>query len=192
MLKKSLKEKCGVIGVCTASNHAASLVRQGLAALQHRGQESTGISIITAENKIITYKNMGLVPHVLTSSILTKLGKSKLAIGHNRYATSGNSSLENAQPLMLKKGKFALSIGHNGNIPDITNLRHELGEKKRSISDTPLVAQLLLTRITKGDMKEMNRKRSVITSDEHRLLRIAKAEKALGKAIRMMIDAHFY
>ena len=144
MVKKSLKEKCGVIGVYTASNHAASIVRQGLAALQHRGQESTGISIITAENKILTYKDMGLVPHVLTSTILAKLGKSKIAIGHNRYATSGNSSLENAQPLTMKSGKYTLSIGHNGNLPDITNLRHELGEKKRNLSDTPLVARLLL------------------------------------------------
>jgi amidophosphoribosyltransferase len=145
MLKKtSLKEKCGVIGVYTASNQAAPLVRQGLAALQHRGQESTGISIVTSENKIVTYKNMGLVPHVLTAAVLKKLGKSKIAIGHNRYATAGNSSIDNAQPLMVKKGKYALSIGHNGNLPDIINLRQELGEKKRSISDTPLVAQLLL------------------------------------------------
>lgn len=154
MIKKVLKEKCGVIGVYTGSNQAASIVKQGLAALQHRGQESTGISIINDDNKIITYKNMGLVPHVLTNAVLTKLGKSKFAIGHNRYATSGNSSLENAQPLTVKKGKYALSIGHNGNLPDITNLRRELGEKKRTISDTPLVAQLLLKKRTQFDSWE--------------------------------------
>jgi amidophosphoribosyltransferase len=144
MTNPSLQEKCGVIGVYTASNHAPRFVRQGLAALQHRGQESTGISIAKPDGKITTYKNMGLVPLVLTSDVLQKLGQSKLAIGHNRYATSGGSSVDNAQPIEVKQGKYHISIGHNGNIPDVSNLRQELGERKKTTSDTVLVAKVLL------------------------------------------------
>ncbi len=135
---------CGVIGIWTASNHASYFVKRGLSALQHRGQESAGISIINSQNKIITYKNMGLVPSVLSDAVLHKLGKNKFAIGHNRYGTSGNASLDNAQPFYLKQGKYALSIAHNGNIPDTSNLRKELGERKRTLSDTLLVARVLL------------------------------------------------
>lgn len=144
MNKKILREKCGVIGVYTASNHAAFFIKQGLSALQHRGQESAGVSISKPTGKIKTYKNMGLVPLVLTEKILADLGNSKLAIGHTRYATSGGGAIENAQPIEVHAGKYSLSIGHNGNIPDVANLRQELGERKKTTSDTVLVAKVLL------------------------------------------------
>lgn len=137
-----LKEKCGVVAVYSSSNHAAAYVRQALSSLQHRGQESTGISVYTPSGKILTYKNMGLVPHVLTADKLKKLGKSRSAIGHNRYGTSGNSSVENAQPLEAKLGKYSLSLGHNGNIPDISAIRRKLKGKKAT-SDTALMVALL-------------------------------------------------
>lgn len=138
------REKCGIVGLWTASNRASQFARQALASLQHRGQESSGISIINSKNKIVTYKGNGLVPHVLTASVLTKLGKSKAAIGHNRYATSGSGSVQNAQPFELKNGKYQLAIGHNGNIPDVSNIKKHLGERKAVTSDTFLAASLLL------------------------------------------------
>src|SRR5271170_7772873 len=114
------REKCAVIGIYAANDHAASYVRQGLGALQHRGQESTGISVYSSTKHITTYKGMGFVPYVLTDEKIRLLGNTKMAIGHNRYGTSGDSSVETAQPLSGTFGKYEISIGHNGNIPDIS------------------------------------------------------------------------
>lgn len=145
--EKQLVEKCGVVGVWSGEKFATYYVRKGLSTLQHRGQESAGISIFSpTENKIITYKGMGLVPSVLTGDVIHKLGQSIAAIGHNRYSTAGSSSECNAQPITLTHGKFAISIGHNGNIPDFGYLGEYLDEKlvENETSDTPLIARLLL------------------------------------------------
>ena len=144
MVQRKLKEKCGIIGVYTASQHASSYAKQGLAALQHRGQESAGMSILTPQKKIKTYTGMGIIPHVLTNSVLKKLGENAMAIGHNRYATSGHGALGNAHPIEIKNKKYQVSIGHNGNIPELSSIRKKLGEKKRTISDTTLMARLLM------------------------------------------------
>lgn len=139
-----LKEKCGVIAVWDGNNNATYLSRLALAALQHRGLESAGISVFSPKEKIVTYKGMGLVPHVLTDSVLAKLGKSKIATGQNRYGTSGDSSLENAQPINLSSGKYQISVGHNGNIPDIGNIIKLLGTNEEVTSDTVAMTKLLL------------------------------------------------
>lgn len=146
-INKYLTEKCGVIGVWCGENFATYYVRKGLSTLQHRGQESAGISIFDqSENKIRTYKGMGLVPSVLKAEALKALGESLCAIGHNRYSTAGSSSECNAQPITIKKGRFQISIGHNGNIPDFEYLGEYLDEKnmENETSDTPVVAKLLL------------------------------------------------
>lgn len=135
---------CGVIGVSTKSNNAPYLVRRGLAALQHRGQESAGISVEKSNGQILTHKAMGLVPQAITEDVLKKIGQSKLAIGQTRYGTSGASNLENAHPVEVSNGKYKLSIVHNGNIPDVTNLRKELDIWDESVSDTILMAKLFL------------------------------------------------
>lgn len=145
-LEERVGEKCGVIGVWCAEKIAPYLIRKGLSTLQHRGQESAGISIYTQEDKIQSYKGMGLIPNVLTAEVIHKLGECKAAIGHNRYSTTGSSSECNAQPVTLKKGEFQISIGHNGNIPDFNGLLNALETKpgEDCSSDTYLVAQLLL------------------------------------------------
>lgn len=139
-----LKEKCGIIAVSDANNNAPYLARLALAALQHRGLESAGMSIYTPKNKIVSYKGMGLVPHVLTDSVLMKLGKSKIATAQNRYGTSGESSLANAQPIFIKSGKYQISVGHNGNLPDISNIKKLLGKDEKITSDTVAMSKLLL------------------------------------------------
>lgn len=138
------REKCGVVAVWDGNNNAPYLTRLALAALQHRGLESAGISVFTPGNKIATYKGMGLVPQVLTDAALAKLGKSKIATGQNRYGTSGESSLNNAQPIYIKKGKYAISVGHNGNLPDITNIKNLLGTHEKLTSDTVAMSKLLI------------------------------------------------
>lgn len=135
---------CGVIGISTTSNHAPYLVRRGLAALQHRGQESAGISIEKSTGKILTHKGMGLVPQAISEEVLKNLGQSKLAIGHTRYGTSGASNLDNANPIVVDGGKYKLSVIHNGNLPDIENLRKELNIWDEDVSDTILMAKLFL------------------------------------------------
>jgi amidophosphoribosyltransferase len=135
---------CGVIGVSTTSNNAPYFVRRGLAALQHRGQESAGISIEKPNDQILTHKAMGLVPQAISEEVLKKLGQSKLAMGQTRYGTSGASNLENAHPVEVGSGKYKLSIVHNGNIPDVTNLRKELNIWDETVSDTILMAKLFL------------------------------------------------
>jgi len=139
-------EKCGVIGVWCKDEIAEYFVRRGLSALQHRGQESAGISLFSEKGEIKTYKGMGLVPNVLSEKILKSIGSSKIAIGHNRYSTTGSSSEKNAQPFTLEKGKYKLSIGHNGNIPNCEYLGESIdGISKEDItSDTYLVGRLLL------------------------------------------------
>lgn len=137
------REKCGVVGVWTTDTYAPHIARRALASLQHRGQESAGLSVFTPAGKIVTYKNMGLVPHVLTESVLKNLGSGHTAIAQNRYATFGKSHTANAQPIAIVHGKFQLSLGHNGNIPDVTNIKKQLGVKNSSAGDTELMTSLI-------------------------------------------------
>lgn len=145
MVDNDIKEKCGVIAIYDNSDNAVYLGRLSLAALQHRGLESAGISIFTPNKKIVTYKGMGLVPHVLTDTVIQGLSKSKSIIGQNRYGTSGESSFANAQPIDITKGKYQIALGHNGNLPDVSNLHKLLGKSDENItSDTTLMSMLLV------------------------------------------------
>src|ERR1700689_3526313 len=114
------KEKCVFVGVWTTYNYAPYVARRALASLQHRGQESAGLSVLNPDGKISTYKHMGLVPHVLTEPVLKRLGPGHMAIAQNRYATFGGSHIGNAQPIAMLNGNYQLSLGHNGNIPDVS------------------------------------------------------------------------
>ena len=110
----SLREECGVFGI---SNHedASALVALGLHALQHRGQESCGIVSFDGKN-YHSEKFQGLVgDHFTDPDILKKLpGLS--AIGHNRYSTTGETSLRNIQPFFADLHMGGLSVAHNGNL----------------------------------------------------------------------------
>ncbi len=93
-----ISEKCGIFGVYGKGFEAARLVHPGLWALQHRGQESSGIASSDGK-RIYLHKGMGLVAHVFGEEDLQKL-KGYLAIGHNRYSTSGDSIASHAQPIV--------------------------------------------------------------------------------------------
>lgn len=111
-------EKCGVFGVFGKGLEAARLVHSGLWALQHRGQESSGIA--SSEGiSIRVYKDEGLVSHVYDEEHLALLS-GYCAIGHNRYATSGGVGRGHAQPIVGKHNLVALA--HNGNLPSTAKL----------------------------------------------------------------------
>jgi len=139
-----LREECGIFGV---SNHedASALVALGLHALQHRGQEGCGI--VSYDGK--TYhseKRQGLVGDNFTkSNVINKL-PGKFAIGHNRYSTTGETSLRNIQPFFADLHMGGLSIAHNGNLTNALTLRESLvkeGAIFRTTSDTETIVQLI-------------------------------------------------
>lgn len=151
-----LREKCGVFGVYGRGFEAARLVHPGLWALQHRGQESSGIASSDG-NKIHFHKGMGLVSAVFAEEDLKKL-KGYLAIGHNRYSTSGDSKIEHAQPVIekLKNGQL-IALVHNGNLPSTQKLQEFLQEKNVALNnanDSEMIAKAIAFYISAGSSME--------------------------------------
>ncbi len=118
-------EKCGVFGVYSPHSSAARLVHPGIFALQHRGQESTGIGTSNGQD-LFLHRGMGLVTHVYSEPVIDAL-PGFIGIGHNRYSTSQGSTLEHSQPIMRSDGIVALA--HNGNLPSTVILENFLKEK---------------------------------------------------------------
>jgi amidophosphoribosyltransferase len=131
---------CGLFGVYGHPN-AADLTYYGLYALQHRGQESAGITASDGVD-LRTYKGMGLVGQVFDKNILRSL-PGPLAIGHVRYSTTGSSNLKNAQPLVVDCARGQIAIGHNGNLTNAARLRAEL-EDQGSIFQTTVDSEIIL------------------------------------------------
>src|SRR5579863_8159296 len=136
-------EECGVFGVF---NHpeAANLVYLGLYALQHRGQESAGI-VSSNGKSLIAHRGMGLVADIFNSKVLEQL-EGTSAIGHNRYSTTGSTSLKNCQPLVVEYAQGGLALAHNGNIVNFRELRERLeasGSIFQSSSDSELIIHLI-------------------------------------------------
>ena len=138
-----LHEECGVVAVY-AHPEASKMVYLGLHALQHRGQESAGISSSDGV-KIRTQKHMGLVVDIFTPDVIEKLPGAQ-AIGHTRYSTTGDSALLNAQPIMVDCNKGQMALAHNGNLVNAADLRARL-EREGSIfqttSDTEVIVHLI-------------------------------------------------
>ena len=135
------REECGVVGLFQVPD-AAQLVYRGLFALQHRGQESAGRAW-AADGDIVVDKGMGLV-----SEVLTTLGppEARLAIGHVRYSTTGTSSLDNAQPLLMRSRFGPMALAHNGNLTNHASLRRTLearGAIFQTSSDSEVLAHLV-------------------------------------------------
>ncbi|MEW5908628.1 MAG: amidophosphoribosyltransferase, partial [Thermodesulfobacteriota bacterium] len=113
----------------------------GLYALQHRGQESAGISVVD-EHGIVTHKGMGLVSDVFNMSLLDQL-KGRSAIGHVRYSTTGSSILSNAQPFMVRHRNNSYAVAHNGNLVNAHILKNDL-EESGSIFQTTMDSEIFL------------------------------------------------
>ncbi len=136
-------DECGVFGIYGHAD-AANLTYLGLYALQHRGQESAGI-VSWDGNRIKTEKGMGYVADLFDEARLRRLpGRS--AVGHVRYSTTGDSLLENAQPIVNMTNKGPLAIAHNGNLVNAAELRDELeaeGSIFTTTSDTEVFLHLM-------------------------------------------------
>ena len=144
------KDECGVCGIFGHSD-AARLTYFGLYALQHRGQESTGI-VTSDGSQISQHKAMGLVPEVFSEEILNGL-KGHLSVGHVRYSTTGESHVLNAQPFTVNHKGGTLAVAHNGNLVNTRELRDELEEKGsifQTTMDTEVVVHLLVRNSPKG------------------------------------------
>ncbi len=126
-----LNEKCGIFGIYGKDLDVSRLTFYALFALQHRGQESSGIAAADGFH-LSCYKNMGLVTHVYNEETISNL-KGHIAIGHNRYSTSEGSHLKHAQPVLAKNDILALA--HNGNLPSTTALKEFLQGKDISTED---------------------------------------------------------
>ncbi len=134
---------CGIFGISNQPE-AARLTYLGLYALQHRGQESTGISVSDGK-ELRTHKAMGHVGEVYSERTLQRLTGTS-AIGHTRYSTSGDSSRNNAQPIVVKSTHGEVSLCHNGNLINAISLRAELeaeGAVFQSSSDSEVILHLL-------------------------------------------------
>ena len=138
-----LREECGVMAIYNHAD-AARLTYWGLYALQHRGQESAGIATSDGEH-ITDFKGMGLVSEIFTDPVLARL-PGRLAIGHTRYSTTGDSALLNAQPIKVESTKGLLAIAHNGNLVNLGNSRARLeqeGAVFQTTSDSEIIIQLI-------------------------------------------------
>ena len=140
----NLREECGVFGI---SNHeeASALVALGLHALQHRGQEGCGIVSFDGKN-YHSEKRQGLVGDHFTDYETLKKLPGNFSIGHNRYSTTGETSLRNIQPFFADLHMGGLSVAHNGNLTNALLLREALvrdGAIFRTTSDTETIVQLI-------------------------------------------------
>ncbi len=144
LAEDKLHDACGIIAVCAPGADVARLAFFGLYALQHRGQESAGIATSDGRGAHV-HKGMGLVSQVFDEPSLAPLS-GHLAIGHNRYSTTGSSHLRNAQPYLIETLHGPLGVAHNGNLTNALVLRQELLERGvglTSSSDSEVITHLL-------------------------------------------------
>lgn len=144
LLSDMPKEACGVFGIYYPGEDVARISFFALFALQHRGQESAGIAVSDGHLAYV-HKGMGLVSQVFTEENMRPL-RGDLAIAHNRYSTTGSSSLRNAQPYLIETALGPLGVAHNGNLINAPMLRRDLlqrGVGLSSSSDSEVITQML-------------------------------------------------
>ena len=139
-----LKEECGVFGISNFED-ASALTALGLHALQHRGQEGCGIVSFDGNN-YYSEKKFGLVGDNFNNEKVLKSLPGNFAIGHNRYSTTGGTTLRNIQPFFADTHAGGIGVAHNGNLTNALTLRQKLvkdGAIFYSTSDTEVIVQLI-------------------------------------------------
>ena len=155
-----VKEACGVIGVLSAKkDHVASDIYRGLYALQHRGQESAGI-YICGSSPIQGFKGLGFVHEALSGKAENLEGW--CGVGHVRYSTTANSTIEEAQPLLYECAGRRFALAFNGTISNYLELKEKLGKEGfsfKTMTDTEVLAALLSLNLAEtGDYVEALRR----------------------------------
>lgn len=144
----TLRDHCGVIAVA-AREEVSSLLFFGLKSLQHRGQESAGMTTLTSDGNARTIKGMGLVDAVFPPEKVAEL-KGTSGIGHVRYSTAGRSVVDNAQPHSVQSQYGWISLAHNGDIVNSPQLQEDLKAKGWAFitdSDTEVACRLLAKKV---------------------------------------------
>ena len=169
-----LHEECGVFGIY-GHREAANMTYLGLYALQHRGQEAAGI--VSSDGQSVYHeKGLGLVSDLFTRDRLQRL-RGHIAIGHNRYSTTGANHLKNVQPIIVNFSLGNLALSHNGNLINASFLRDELeayGAIFQSTTDSEVIIHLiahsresvLMERLTEALLRVKGAYSLVILSEE--------------------------
>ena len=143
----SIHEECGVVGLSLHNdNDVAAYAYYALYALQHRGQQSAGIAV-NDDGVITAHCDEGLVNDVFDESTLASLGTGRMAVGHVRYATTGDDRRVNSQPLVVNHVKGSLVLAHNGNLTNDAELREELelqGSIFHTTTDSEVIAYTII------------------------------------------------
>ncbi|QMW24251.1 amidophosphoribosyltransferase [Sandaracinobacteroides saxicola] len=141
-----LHEECGVFGVFGAAQ-ASAMAALGLHALQHRGQEAAGITSFDGR-EFHTHRAMGHVAGNFDRPEVIDALPGQIALGHNRYSTTGETALRNVQPLYAELASGGFAVAHNGNLSNASRLRRDLirrGSIFQSTSDTETIIHLVAT-----------------------------------------------
>ncbi len=140
-----IREECGVFGVSLRVPEAAGVVYNGLLAMQHRGQEGAGIAVSVGP-RILYHKDRGLVSEVFSQDVMARMPASDLAIGHVRYSTTGEDTVDNVQPFISDWMTGRIATAHNGNITNCAELRGDLqrhGVNFDATSDSEIISDLI-------------------------------------------------
>lgn len=153
-----IHEECGVFGVMSDKPaDVAGICYLGLYALQHRGQESCGITV-NDDGLFVSHKDLGLISEVFTKDTLASLPAATMAVAHTRYGTTGATNRNNCQPIEVNHQKGRMAIAHNGNLSNAAELRSELelnGAIFHTSSDTETIAYIVTKeRLTASSIEE--------------------------------------
>ncbi len=158
-LEKEINEECGVFAITNGGNETVDVVGEtyyALYALQHRGQESCGITV-NDDGVFTTTKGVGLVPEVLTPEKMVKMPKGKMAIGHVRYSPKSQIDAINAQPMVVRHAKGNLALAANCALVNALELRQEMqkqGTFFQTVNDAETMAYLIARKRLETDSIE--------------------------------------
>ena len=145
---RKINEECGIFGIISPEPiQAAGLTASALLALQHRGQEGAGIATFYTDDTLICHKNVGLVNDIF-GDFLRHVPSTNVAVGHVRYSTTGNNTVENTQPIETVHSQLTCALAHNGNITNAAKLRSEMvnqgGKVFHTTNDSEIINMLLI------------------------------------------------
>ncbi len=146
-MEDKFRDECGIFGIYSKDVDVAQAAFLGLYALQHRGQESAGI-VTSRDGEMLHHRGMGLVQQVFDEETLNKLD-GEFAIGHVRYSTTGESRIENAQPVVVRYKKGKMAVAHNGNLVNALLLKEEL-ENEGSIFQSTIDSEVIIHLIARS------------------------------------------